>query len=247
MVTSQAERQFTNKVHNMVTDRRFALIFRSISLALIIAGFLSMMGVFTDSVQPSMLMYYTMQSNMLAIVLFAMLVFRTAIGLRKEKTGSVGYYARFEMICVTNLLLTFFAFWLMLAPRLFPMTDEFSMWSFGNLAVHCITPLLCFIDYILFYKIHNLKYRDVYYSVGIPLFYFAVTSVAGLLGYVYRISAIDGNPIHYPYYFYDYDRIGAKAFLYITVMTGVFILFVHIFYFIDIKRRKKRTSAPHMK
>jgi len=208
-----------------------------------IAGFLSMMGVFSGSVQPSMLVYYTMQSNALAIVLFAMLVIRTAIGLRKEKTGSAGYYARFEMICVTNLLLTFFAFWLMLAPRLFSMTDEFSMWSFGNLAVHCITPLLGLIDYILFYKIHNLKYRDVYFSVFVPLFYFAVTSVAGLLGYVYRTSAIDGKPIHYPYYFYDYDRIGAEAFVYIAVMTGVYILFVHIFYFIDIKRRKKERNS----
>ena len=227
----------------MDTDRRFALIFRSISLAFIIAGFLSMMGIFTGSVQPTMLVYYTMQSNMLAIVLFAMLVFRTAIGLRKEKTGSVGYYARFEMICVTNLLLTLFAFWLMLAPRLLPMTAEFSMWSFGNLAVHCITPLLCFIDYILFYKIHNLKYRDVYFAVGIPLLYFAGSSVAGLLGYVYRISAIDGKPIHYPYFFYDYDRIGAAAFVYITVMVGVFILFVHIFYFIDVKRKKRMVNS----
>jgi len=231
----------------MITDRRFALVSRSISLAFAIAGFLSMMGVFTGKLQPSMLMYYTMQSNVLAIVLFAMLVFRTAIGLRKEKTGSAGYYARFEMICVTNLLLTFFAFWLLLAPRLFSMADEFSMWSFGNLAVHCITPFLCFIDYILFYKVHNLKYRDVYFSVLVPLFYFAVTSAAGLLGYVYRISVIDGEPVHYPYFFYDYDRIGAEAIVYITVMVGIFILFVHIFYFIDVKRRKnKRTGAPHM-
>jgi len=48
-------------------------------------------------------MFYTMQSNILVILLFAMLTVRTATGLRYGETGSAGYFARFDRIGVQSL------------------------------------------------------------------------------------------------------------------------------------------------
>jgi len=221
----------------MIKNRAIALTFRSIALIIAAAGFLDMLGTFSGELRLGTLMFYTMQSNMLAIALFAMLLIRTAIGLRDGKTGSAGYFARFEMICVNNIMLTFLVYWLLLAPILFTMVEEYSMWTFDNLAVHAFTPLLCLLDYILFTQPRHLKYRDIYYICIFPLAYTAATSIAGLLGYVYFISAADGLPVRFPYFFYDFDRIGFLSLAYIGAMVIFFLLAGHVFYYVD--RRKK--------
>ena len=219
----------------MIKNIKFALIFRICSLVIITFGFLSMIGVFGSCLNLGTLMFYTLQSNILVIVLFVMLTVRTFIGFR-EKSTDVGYYARFEMVCSINIMLTFLVYWIMLAPMLFTMTDEFPMWTFANLSVHGFTPILCLLDYILFTKRGHLMYRDVYYTCIFPLVYLIGTSIAGLLGYVYFISASDGLPIRFPYFFYDFDRIGMLAFAYIAALL-VFVLIVgHIFYWFDKKK-----------
>jgi len=166
-----------------------------------------------------------------------MLTIRTTNGLREGKTGDVGYFARIEMVCSINIMLTFLVYWVLLAPRVFMMVDDFPIWTYANLAVHGFTPLLCLLDYILFTKPGHLKYRDVYYVCIFPLIYLIGTSIAGLMGYVYFISADDGLPIRFPYFFYDFDRIGMLAFAYIAGLVVFLVVVGHAFYFID--RAKK--------
>jgi len=209
-------------------------------LVLAIAGFLDMLGVFGGELRLGALMFYTMQSNILAIVLFSMLLIRTLVGLRDGRNGSAGYFARFEMVCVSNVMLTFLVYWVLLAPILFTMVGEYSMWTFDNLAVHAFTPLLCLLDYILFTQPRHLKYRDVYCICIFPLAYMVATSVAGLLGYVYFISADDGLPVRFPYFFYDFDRIGILSLAYIGAMVLFFLLTGHVFYYVDRRLRKCR-------
>ena len=222
----------------MIKDRRFALILRAGELIFASVGLLSMMGVFRGTLYPSILMYYTIQSNILAVVMFALLAVRTAIGLRWGVKGSAGYLARFEMVCVIDIMLTFVVYWFLLAPSLFSMVDGYSVWTFDNIVVHGLTPLLCLFDYILFSQSRHLKYSDVYAVVIYPLAYLLVTSLAGYFGYVYYISAADGNPVRFPYYFYDFDRIGWDAFYYIGGLVVFFLIISHIFFLMDRKIRK---------
>ena len=222
----------------MIKDRRFALVFRAASFLVAGLGFLAMLGVFSGRIVPGILAYYTMQSNILAIVLFGMMTVRTAIGLRERRHGKAGYYARFEMICTIDIMLTFAVFWVLLAPTLFTMAEEYSLWSFGNLAVHAITPLLCLLDYILFTQSRHLKYRDIYFISIFPLAYLAGTSLAGLMGYVYYTSQTDGLPVRFPYFFYDFDRIGLVSLAYIGALLVFFLIIGHVFYLFDRKIRK---------
>ena len=223
----------------MIKDKRFAIVFRSASLLFALAGFLSMLGFFQGVVHRGILVYYTMQSNVLGIILFAMLTAHTAIGLRRGSADSAGYFSRFEMVCVIDIMLTFVVFWVLLAPNLFTMVNEYNLWSFDNLAVHGITPLLCLIDYILFTQPRHLKYRDVYFVVIYPLVYLAGTSIAGLLGYVYSLSPVDGKPVRFPYFFYDFDRLGAAAIAYVAALVVFFLIIAHGFYLVDAKLRKQ--------
>ena len=181
----------------MIKDRRIALMFRSSAFIVAIIGLLAMMGVFRGEMHFATLAFYTMQSNVLAIVLFGMLIVRTIIGLSEGNKGNAGYFARFEMVCVINIMLTLLVFWILLAPTMFSMVGGFDMWSFDNLAVHLYTPLLCLFDYILFTQPKHLKYRDIYYILIFPIGYLIGTSIAGLSGYVY-MTASDGNPMRFP-------------------------------------------------
>ena len=233
----------------MVKDKRIALVFRVAVLVIAVTGFLTMMGVFGGGWNFGVLAFYTLQSNILVIVLFIMLIIRTVIGLREDTLGDVGYFSRFEMVCVINIMLTFLVYWVLLAPRVFMMVDDFPIWTYANLAVHGFTPLLCLLDYILFTQPGHLKYRDVYYVCIFPLFYLIGTSIAGLMGYVYFISADDGLPIRFPYFFYDFDRIGMLAFAYIGGLIVFLVAVGHAFYFGDrakMKRHRQKNKNRSM-
>jgi hypothetical protein len=223
----------------MIHNRLVALVFRFGSAVFALTGIL--LHLYMSSPRPdfSLFVYYTIQSNLLALVLFVMLGCRTAKALLREgRTGKTGYFARFEMVCVIDLLLTLVVYWVMLAPGAFSMGGYNR--SFGNVAVHLVTPLLCLVDYILFTDSKHLKYVDVYLVVIYPMLYLLSSTIMGYAGYVYRISALDGKPERFPYFFFDFDRIGARAFIYIGILLVFFLLLSHGLYLFDKKVRKPR-------
>lgn len=228
----------------MIQDRRIALVYRGAAFLFVLAGLFVMLGVFEGEARPSQLMYYTIQSNILILAMFGILFARTLKGLRQDgKTGSAGYYKAFEMVCFIDILLTLLVYWVMLVPTAFSMGMAFYLFSFANLAVHLVTPVLCFVDYILFTPSARLRYRDIYKVLIFPLSYVVFTTITGFAGYVFRISRDDGLPVRFPYFFFDYDRLGAKAFLYIAALVVFFLLITHGLYFLD-KKLKKPVLVP---
>ena len=220
----------------MIQNKKVALVFRIAAFIIATAGLLDLLGVFHGVFYSNVLYYYTAQSNIMAIVLFLLLIVKTICGIRKDNESGPCYFPRFSMICTINVLLTFVVFWVLLVPQL---AGILPLWTFSNLAVHAITPLLCLADYILFVEPRHLKYRDVYYVVIFPLCYVAASSIMGLAGHVYGTSASDGLPVRFPYFFFDFDRIGMLSLAYIGGIVVFFLIISHIFYYVD-GRRKKR-------
>jgi hypothetical protein len=144
------------------------------------------------------------------------------------------------MVCAVDIMLTFIVYWTLLVPEM--GGDGIPLWTFYNLSVHAVTPLLCLFDYILFSEPRHIKYRDIYYIVIYPLCYVAFASIAGLSGHVYGTAA-DGAPVRFPYFFFDFDRIGLFSFAYIGGVLVFFILIGHGFYYIDSKIRKPNNAA----
>ena len=219
----------------MIRDKRAALVFRVAAMLIAAAGLLDLLGVFGGAVYTGTLYYYTAQSNIIVIVLFVMLSARTAGGIRKGAGESACYYPRLEMICVIDILLTFCVFWVLLVPY---MAGEYYLWTFSNLAVHAITPLLCLLDYILFSEPRRLKRRDIFYVAIFPICYVIYSSAIGLAGHVYGISQTDGKPVRFPYFFFDFDRIGTLALAYIGGLLVFFFGIGCIFYYLDSKVRR---------
>jgi uncharacterized membrane protein YhdT len=198
------------------------------------------MNIFAGGLFVWRLMYYTIQSNILALFMFGLLLVKTIMAyVREGKHGKTGFFARFEMVCVTDLLLTMLVYWILLAPVAPSVGDEFAVFTFSNISVHLLAPMFCLIDYILFTESGHVKYRDVYAILIFPFLYIAFTSAAGFMGYVYRLSP-DGRPVRFPYYFMDFDEVGLRAFLNIGVLVFIFLLIAHGFYLLDKKWKKPK-------
>ena len=224
----------------MIQNKRFALVFRLCAMTFAIVGLLKQLGVFAGRLAPGAFMFYTIQSNLLAAAMFAFLSFQTAESLRNGAPGGLGRYTRLGMVCAVDLLVTLIVFWVLLVPEV----PASYLWTFDNIAVHTVTPLLCLADYILFSEAGRLRYRDVYYVCIFPAAYVLFTTAAGLAGYVYSFSGTFGNaadaaPVRFPYFFLDFDRLGATALIYIAAMLAFFIVLAHIIFLIDRKVRKR--------
>jgi hypothetical protein len=228
----------------MIQNKIFALVFRILSFGFTLSGLVDITGILAGEFNPKMMMYYTNQSNLLALILFAILTYKTAQDIRRTGArGNAGYMSRFEMVCVINLMLTLIVFWVFLAPSMFSMDSPLPLNSFRNLAVHLIVPLLCLIDYILFSAPGHLKYRDIYLVPIFPLAYVLFSTVAGLSGYVYQEAGPDNSPVHFPYFFIDWYQNGARCLIYILAMTVVFLFFTHILYWVDRARSRKHPPS----
>ncbi len=225
----------------MIQDRRFAFVFRLCSFLFAVIGLMSHVGIFRGVFLSGAFMYYTIQSNLLAIILFGILTTRTVKGLREGVKGHADWYPRLGMIVAVDLLVTFCVFWGLLMPQ---GMDPGYLLSFDNIAVHTITPLLCLLDYVLFSRSRSLKYRDVYYVCIFPLCYVAFSTIAGFAGYVFRYTAgsglniMESTPVRFPYFFMDFDALGMIAFAYIGATLAFFLVLSHVIYFIDHKVRK---------
>jgi len=222
----------------MIKSNLIALIFRAAAFIIAAAGLFDLMGAFQGRIYTGVLYYYTAQSNIFAIVLFGILIVKTFNGIRGKNNSSACYFPRLLMICTVDILLTFVVFWILLVPQL---AGSFPLWTFSNLAVHAITPLLCLADYLLFTEPRRIKYRDVYYVTIFPLCYVVISSILGLAGHVYAIAA-DGQPVRFPYFFFDFDRIGLWSLVYIGGMILFFLVISHVFYYISHRNRSINNS-----
>lgn len=222
----------------MIQNRKCALIFRVAALLIACAGVLSITGALRGEFSSTQLMYYTIQSNLVAILLFGMLIVATIKGIKKDGWyGSCSFFPRFEMVVVIDILLTLLVFWVMLVPQSFSMGDGYPLWSFSNLSVHLLTPLFCMLDYVLFAASKHLKYRDVYAILIFPYLYIILVTIAGFAGFTFRVLP-DGTAQHFPYYFLNWEWIGSTVFLYIIGLTALFLVISHLLYLLDKKWEK---------
>jgi len=235
----------------VIQNKRFAFTYRLCAFVFATVGLLKQIGVFEARISFRSFMFYTIQSNLLAVILFAFLAIRTGISLREGLHGSSGWYSRLGMVCAVDLLVTLLVFWALLVQEVPP--DY--LWSFDNIAVHAVTPLLCLLDYILFSEPRRLKYQDVYLVCIYPLCYVIFTSIAGLAGYVYYYTGAfsgtfsntaqgvsDTILVRFPYYFLDFDRLGIVAAAYTGAILILFLILAHVIYIVDRKVRTTKRS-----
>lgn len=220
----------------MKENRLFALIYRTVASLLVLTGLLMNFNVFNNKpFTLAGLVYYTIQSNILVLLLFIGLLIYTIIDYYKNgKNGSSSYLRRTKGFIMTAIILTFLVFWLVLAPTAFSMDGGSNyLGSIQNNLVHTITPLLLIIDWILFDYGKQFKKHDPYLWMIIPINYFIFAIIRATNGNIGNTNS------RYPYDFIDFDKHGWMVAIYVVVICIVYIAIGHLILYIDNKRKIK--------
>ncbi|MDR2360178.1 MAG: Pr6Pr family membrane protein [Oscillospiraceae bacterium] len=223
----------------MKSNRIFALCFRAAAFVLCLAGVLDVTGVFAGNFAPIALAYYTTESNIFVLAVFGILLVRTAAQIKRDgANGRVSGLERLSAIAALAITVTLIIFWGLLAPG--------SNWrfliSYTNLQLHTLAPILMLADFFLFGEPGKLKRRDPWIFAALPIGYFIQATVlgfSGLITYGAAVGSTEIKPSRFPYFFIDFDLIGAFVFVYVAAISVFFMALAYLFLWID----RRRASA----
>lgn len=153
-----------------------------------------------------MLMYYTIQSNLLVVLFLLYAIRKPDLGERALRVkGGV----------VTAILITFLVYHFMLAP----IAADKDYYNIENFICHYILPLGILLDTLVFDAFTYRPYHPPLWSL-VPAVYFGF---AVLNGVWFRIP-IPGRTSAYPYFFVDIDKYGILPVMgYCVVILAAYI------------------------
>ncbi|MDR2156768.1 MAG: Pr6Pr family membrane protein [Clostridiales Family XIII bacterium] len=222
----------------MKNNRIFALCYRLAAFLLCLAGVLHTLGVFDGRFQWKMMLYYTIESNILIVLMFGFLSAKTARDLRKGGVaGASSYHERLTAIAMLSITVTLLLFWALLAPSM----PGPGLLSYVNLQIHAFTPLLMIVDFFLFATPGKMKKQDPWLFALVPLTYFIQSTVLGFSGFRYSVQGEAGS--RFPYFFVDFDLLKGKVFLYVFFIAVFFVGLAYLLLWYDGKRGRKWRRA----
>lgn len=214
--------------------RIFALVWRLLGLGIGIYGSAVMFGM---SLGSTMLVYFTMQTNLFVLAMFAVLAVMTAVQIARD--GAEGEVAHLncslELAVTFYITITFVVYWTLLSWQNFGMsgTDAAVEFTVSNYIVHGIVPIFAIVDWILFLP-HGRVARSaplkwLAYPIIYAIFIFIRAEVGGVL---YSNAQYTSR---YPYPFIDVDLIGGWVAAVVPVMAAAFYGLGRLYVFADMK------------
>ena len=183
----------------------YRLLFILICLTGVVLGLLEKTeGVFMGD--GTAINFYTLQSNIWALILEIFLLFYAIISHFKAKRNSHGYITEeseniwnigvFKFIFTVSIMLTFLVYWFMLAP--FINIKEVIKPS--NLLLHAFSPILMLLDFIFFDREYVFRKNAILLTLIPSICYFIFILVkAEISPSVLTLGS------RYPYWFMDVD------------------------------------------
>lgn len=197
-----------------------------------VTGLLLHSGYFSGNLRTNMFIYYTNLSNLLCILLFAVLTIRTAMGRSNKKLQS------FKGMCTLAILVTFLIYHFILRPLILRDPSSLSgaaaelgnVWTPNNILVHYILPLATLLDWLVFDEKGAYRWPDLLKWIAAPAGYCLFALVRAPLG-----GVIQGTQSRYPYPFLDVDLLGwPTALLNITVLLICFMVLACLYLGLDV-------------
>ncbi len=142
------------------------------------------------------LSFYTIQSNIFIVVVMIIYLFKKDIPSKSMLIVKIS--------ATIGILLTFLVYHLVLYPVI-NLTGEYDVPFINDFLVHTFTPLLAITDYLLFDKKGSLKYRDAFWFLSLPVFYFIYAQIYAFSGGIFKFESTTSR---YAYFFLNADKIG---------------------------------------
>jgi hypothetical protein len=219
-----------------IANQKLTIAFRAI---IVLAAAIGVWNLIAIGNPLELLSFYTIQSNLVVLVFFAWLIWRTWRARPKPPTAPNPTIKGAVTVCIA---LTFLVYHFVLAPTMFAMADNSFGSSPANLLVHYIVPLMTIADWLLFDPKGRLGKLDPLKWLAIPLAYFAFSLIRA------QFATFAYNGSHYPYFFIDFDQYGiAQVSFNILLFAIGYIILGYAVYLVDwalsrLKRPKRRLA-----
>ncbi|HFI0105999.1 TPA: Pr6Pr family membrane protein [Streptococcus suis] len=142
-----------------------------------------------------MLMYYTVQSNLLVSVFAVYMVYAMQKGLDLQSAK----FLRLKAAVTMSIMITCVVYHFMLAP----LADDF--WRVENLLCHYIVPLYFLLDTLLVDRQGQYKWFDPIWWTILPLFYMVFALING---FFIKIPIPDAKDSPFAYFFLNVPKYG---------------------------------------
>ncbi len=142
------------------------------------------------------LAYYTLQSNVLAVLVMMLLL------VAKEPLPRL--IKRLKLAACGGILITFIVYHAILYPLVISSGEiDYPFWF--DFPVHTFFPLLVLGDFLLFDREVRLEWRDAPWILALPAFYLIFVEVYVALDGSFFF---DGTESRYPYFFLNRELLG---------------------------------------
>ena len=179
---------------------------------------------------PGMMMYYTVQSNLL-VSLFALYM---VWAMRQGKDLQSPSFLRIKSAVTMSIMITFVIYHVMLAP----LATDF--WRVENMLCHYITPLYFFFDTLLVDRQRQYQLLDPLRWTALPLLYMAFALLNGL---VLKWPIPDAKDSPFAYYFLNVHKYGWSYVLtHAVVIFLAYLLAGYLLYLIKSIKMRAVTS-----
>ncbi|WP_405054566.1 Pr6Pr family membrane protein [Streptococcus handemini] len=156
-----------------------------------------------------MLMYYTVQSNLLVALFSSYMVY----ALYRKKDLQSQSFLRLKAAVTMSIMITCVIYHFMLAP----LATDF--WRVENLLCHYIVPLYFLLDTLFLDKQRQYKWFDPIWWTALPIAYLAFALINGL---VIQLPIPEAKDSPFAYFFLNVPKYGWKVVLNysVTIFIG---------------------------
>lgn len=212
-------------------SRDAQIVFQSFYCALALIACVGSVGFFNMQFEGDFYIFFTNISNYLCAGIMLAELVQT---LRKKANGYVTVSPTLRVISLLGIILTFLVFNILLAGD--EGRDPALNYKVECILCHVILPLMYTADWLMFYEHGKMKVKMPLLSALFPLAY---------VGYVYIHAALRNfdssimnhtgvNPLIYPYFFLNPERVGVQGVItWVLVLLVFFIVLGFVFMLID--------------
>ena len=218
----------------------FSIVLKSAVVLFVILGLI--FAILQSKIDPSQeILYYTIQSNILVGIIFAIFLVFEILSLRKGGADLIPNWLRKAKFVITvAITLTCLVYNFVLFPASLMTDDPTNPVALRSIFTHIVVPILSVTDFFVFDHVMKTSKKTFLLGLITPLYYFPFAMIAANLG-------ANFNGSKFPYFFLDYElntwfqlgggKIGVFYWL-IIMFVVVMLISLVLAYLLSLRRKR---------
>lgn len=211
----------------MIKNRTVQLVWQSFFLGIAAVGVAASLGLFDMAFRWDFYIYFTNLSNYFCIGIMVAQLVRT---IKRDSDGLCELPPVLKLASLVAILVTFLIFNFLIARE--DGRDPMRNFSAMSIILHIVLPVLYLADWVLFHEKSKMKWFTPIPALFFPAAYIVYVIIhAAIRGFDSKLLGFVGsNPLIYPYFFLNPEKLGVLGVLRWCVILGIaFALLGYLF------------------